>query len=76
MEQVRGRSGGKVMELKEEAQMIKKALVLNWECQYCKTLGFNITSCSRENKDSCADILYRNLRQHFYHAIKEEYAQR
>lgn len=63
------------MELKEEAQMIKKALVLNWECQYCKKLGFNITRCEL-SKDECADILYRNLRQHFYHAIREKYAQR
>ena len=62
------------MELKEEAQMIKKALVLNWECQYCKKLGFNITSCTQQNKDSCADILYRNMRQHFFKAIKEDYA--
>lgn len=63
------------MELKEEAQMIKKALVLNWTCEYCKKLCFNTVRCEA-NKDECADILYRNLRQHFYHAIKEEYAQR
>ena len=61
------------MELKEEAQMIKKALVLNWDCEYCKKLGFNITACEHD-KDSCADILYRNLRQHFFKAIKEDYA--
>ena len=63
------------MDLKEEAKMIKKALVLNWDCQFCKKLGFNTTSCSVDNKDSCADILYRNMRQHFYHTILQEYSE-
>ena len=61
------------MELKEQAQLVKKALVLNWDCDYCKKLGFNITNCEA-SKDECADILYRNLRQHFFHVIKQEYS--
>ena len=60
--------------LKQEKTLIKKALVLNWNCEYCKKLGFNITECEIDNKDSCADILYRNLRQHFFHVIKAEYS--
>lgn len=59
--------------LRQEKSLIKKALVLNWDCEYCKKLGFNITACEHD-KDSCADILYRNLRQHFFHVIKAEYS--
>ena len=60
-------------DLQEEKELIKKALVLNWNCEFCKKLKFNTTLCEVDNKDSCADILYRNLRQHFYWAIKQEY---
>jgi len=61
------------MEIKEQAKLIKKALVLNWDCDYCKKLNFNTVKCELD-KDECADILYRNLRQHFYIAIKEEFS--
>lgn len=57
----------------QEKSLIKRALVLNWNCEYCEKLGFTKADCEHD-KDSCADILYRNLRQHFFHVIKAEYS--
>ena len=63
------------LKLSDEAEIIKTAVVLYWDCNVCKRLGWNNSECDKlEGKERCADIVYRNLRQHFYNVIKRDYS--
>lgn len=60
------------MELDEEAELIRRALLLHWNCHVCQRLKWNLTECKGE-KENCGANVYRNLKQHFFRKIKQEF---
>ena len=58
------------MNLLEEQQKIRRALLYYWSCEACKTLGWDkYHHCPDNNKD-CGIFLYNKLKQHFETIIK------
>jgi hypothetical protein len=56
------------MNLIEEQNTILKALVVYWDCEVCRVLGWQ-KDCEK-NKDACCFNIYDHLRDHI-HAIDE-----